>query len=84
MAKYNAYALVALTSMSSVVGRPQRVFFAKKDDDGGGFEEERLREFRLELAAKHDFDLIPVDLEVVDMSNLVTQVKKALPRKRKR
>ncbi len=81
MAKYNAYALVSLTA--AVSGRPTRVYFVRKDEDGGGFDDEKLRELRIDLAAKYEYDLVPVDLSVVGADELVAHVKKALP-KRKR
>lgn len=84
MAKYNAYALVSLASTSAVGGRPVRVFLARKHDEGDAFDDEKIRELRIDIADRNEYDLIPVDLEVVEMKDLVAQVKKALPKKRKR
>jgi len=84
MAKYNAYVLVSTTTFG---GGPTRVFFVRKEDDGGGFEDEKLRELRLELSSKYCHDLLPVDLEVVNTSDFqksVTALVKKLMPKRKR
>lgn len=79
MSKYAAYVLVSATGATW----PQRVFLLKQEEGESAVESEKLRALRLDLVGKHGYDVLAVDMEVLEFKDLYAQIKKSIP-KRKR
>lgn len=69
-------------------GSIHRVFLIRKDGPHeAGFDIEQMRDLRNTIVAKYGQDLLPVDLEVVEVARLKDRVKElngATSRRRKR